>query len=139
MVEARGGVAKRILARTVVKGDCWEWTGGVVNTGYGLTSVSGRRWLTHRLAHELWIGPIPESFEVDHLCRNRVCLNPDHLEAVSKAVNMRRAWAANRMSACRRGHAFTPENTFFNGGFRGCRTCRRLREKGELTQSGGMS
>jgi hypothetical protein len=80
------------------------------------------------VAHELIVGPIPEDREIDHLCRVRNCVNPEHLEIVTKGENLRRGWEARRalVIECRRGHPFNDENTYLppRGG-RECRTCRR--------------
>ena len=66
---------------------CWEWT-GTVNNQYGMFSVGSKFKLTHRLAYEMLNGPIPDGLEIDHLCRNKLCANPDHLEAVTHTENM---------------------------------------------------
>lgn len=82
----------------------------------------------HRAAYVERYGPIPRGLETDHLCRNRWCANPDHLEAVTHAENMRRRSEAQ--THCTHGHEFTPENTYLrprsaNGGARSCRACNR--------------
>ena len=114
---------------------CWLWQGSIAkNRGYGtfrkahLVSVKA-----HRFAYEFCVGPIPEGLQIDHLCRVRNCVNPDHLEAVSPRENMRRGVspAANhaRKTHCIRGHEFTPENTRLYSRKRGlervCRACKR--------------
>lgn len=96
---------------------CWEWTGSRWN-GYGMTCTltePRRRLRAYTLAYLLARGALPAGLELDHLCRNRACCNPFHLEAVTHAVNSRRsnnACGANaRKTHCIHGHAFTPENT----------------------------
>lgn len=72
-------------------GPCWIWGGKPDGKGYGQHKVSGVFVMAHRFAHELLIGPIPDGYEVDHLCRVRLCVRPEHLEAVTPAVNTWRA------------------------------------------------
>jgi HNH endonuclease len=71
---------------------CWLWT-GAIDRGYGQFVWNGRK-RAHRVAYELIIGPIPEGLELDHLCRNKSCVRPEHLEPVTKAENIRRQWAS---------------------------------------------
>lgn len=73
--------------------DCWNWNGTLADTGYGCISVDGRQRHTHRVSYELHIGPVAAGLEIDHLCFNRACFNPAHLEAVLPAINKRRAAA----------------------------------------------
>lgn len=93
---------------------CWLWTGATQGRSghfnYGQVTVDNKRRLAHRVAHELWVGPIPDGYEVDHLCRTPLCINPDHLEAVTPEENMRRAmpardayWEAFRSPEARKG------------------------------------
>lgn len=113
--------------------DCWEWTASLDRDGYGRISAggTGRSPLAaHRVAYELLVGPIPEGMEIDHLCRNRACVNPLHLEAVTAKVNVERSALAAK-THCKRGHSYTPENTAWRKpsaarphGYRVCRTCR---------------
>ena len=111
----------------VLDDGCWEWLGST-STGYGCF----RRGYAHRYSYELHKGAIPDGLQIDHLCRNRLCVNPDHLEAVTVRVNVLRGVsrvAANaRQSHCIRGHEFTPENTRRRAnGSRACRECGRQR------------
>jgi hypothetical protein len=76
---------------------CWLWTGSTLKNGYGnLMGTDGRNQYAHRVAHVLFIGPIPEGYEVDHLCRVRNCVKPAHLEAVTRQENLRRRWEGRR-------------------------------------------
>jgi hypothetical protein len=106
----------------VVKADsgCWEWT-GADRGGYGRFHLRpGRVVAAHRFAYETFVGQIPVGLEIDHLCRNRGCVNPIHLEPVDHAENRRRA----RLTHCRRGHLFDNANTYTHAsGKRYCRAC----------------
>ncbi len=104
--------------------ECWLWTAARYPNGYGTIRIDGtpgRMVSAHRLAYEKLIGPIPEGLEIDHLCRQRSCVNPAHLEPVTHAENVRRMGAA--ITHCKRGHEFTPENTRRHEGRRRCRAC----------------
>lgn len=105
---------------------CWPWLGAVFSgTGYGAFNLTGSAMTTaHRAAYELLVGVIPDGMHLDHLCRNRTCVNPAHLEPVTLGENNRRAGAA--VAACRNGHPYTPDNTYRTPrGYRRCRECNR--------------
>lgn len=114
-------------------GPCWLWTGGADHKGYGQLVPEGARDVTvraHRFIYELVVGPVDASLEMDHLCRNRRCVNPAHLEPVTRRENMLRGESFAAKNAvkthCVHGHPFDAENTFTRpGGRRGCRACRR--------------
>jgi len=110
---------------------CWEFTGALNSQGYGCIQHEHKVQLTHRVAYTLLVGPIPAGLQIDHLCRNRRCCNPQHLEAVTPGENNRRKIAVTgtwreRLTACKRVHTFDAENTYIDHrGHRGCRECRR--------------
>lgn len=112
---------------------CWEWTASVMNRGYGtFTDAAGTKWLTHRYAYTQKVGAIPGDLVLDHLCRNKRCVNPVHLEPVDRVENMRRGdgWAVcqGRRDSCINGHEYTPENTYRAPGrpnLKRCRQCAR--------------
>lgn len=93
---------------------CWPWVGAKTNLGYGTTSVARRTLRVHRLAYSWLIGPIPPGLHIDHLCRNRACVRPSHLEVVTNKVNVRRGVGLTAQNAakthCIRGHELSPEN-----------------------------
>ncbi len=126
---------------------CMEWTGHLTNSGYGTIKEGGRGTRTlkaHRLAYEQAYGPIPDGLVLDHLCRNRKCCNPDHLEAVTMQVNTLRGASPiaelARKTHCPHGHPYDAENTIWRAnGARACKGCRedrnRLRRKGSAAPS----
>lgn len=110
---------------------CWNWTGSRAGSRggffYGRINLQGRTSVyAHRWSYEYHRGEIPDGLEIDHLCHNKLCVNPWHLEPVTGAVN--RARIAKALSdVCKYGHPYTPENTYWRPGRYGrmCKTCRR--------------
>jgi len=130
-------VIDRLRARTIVdaaESGCHLWTGHIDADGYGIISAgpregeARRKLYTHRVAYEAAHGEISDGLVVDHLCRNRSCCNPAHLEAVTQQQNMQRGSFGGR-THCKHGHEYTPENTYRDTRGRQCRECRRLRVK----------
>lgn len=111
---------------------CWRWTGATLRNGYGyFRGEQGRSVLAHRWAYEDAFGPMPSGLVTDHLCRNRSCVRPAHLEAVTQRENVLRGLNIGRprRSTCRNGHALVAGNIDTRpGGGRRCSTCRRARE-----------
>jgi hypothetical protein len=112
---------------------CWEWP-GISQDGYGRKWWRGRTEYVHRIAYELLRGPIPDGLTVDHLCRNRACVNAAHHELVTGKENTLRGISPSAMNArkthCKRGHPFTRANTYTRRPRgRGCRICKHNYQK----------
>lgn len=136
----------RVFEKVDASGDCWEWL--AARSGlYGFTAEhlpdgTRRQMTAHRAVWTLLVGPIAPGLKLDHLCRNTLCVNPDHLEPVSQTENTKRQprtgsdWHAAK-THCKNGHEFTPENTYMRPSrgtgvvrpprpyTRACRTCSR--------------
>lgn len=123
MVKLHGTtVAEKVAYNYRVDGDCWRWIGAHRRGGYGQIQVQGVTKSVHRIAYELWKSPIPEGLEIDHLCRVRDCINPDHLELVDHRENLRRMFAT--ITHCPQGHEYVGSNIKIRrDGQRRCRTC----------------
>lgn len=115
---------------------CWLWTASAEPLGYGrMTVFRGGRWRVrkaHQLSHEHFKGPVPDGLVIDHLCRTPACCNPDHLEAVTQAENLRRGgyalWQRSK-THCPQGHPYDEANTRLYKNRRMCRACRNAAER----------
>ena len=109
---------------------CWNWTACKDKDGYGVFGFRGKNVRAHRFAYEYWNKQIPQGLQIDHLCRNRKCVNPTHLETVTLGENVRRSPSFNRQKThCPYGHEYTSENTRIHHGTRECRTCENKRSR----------
>jgi len=120
---------ERFLSKVQKTDTCWLWTASQAQTGYGQFYYNYKNYKAHRFSYEFYKGAIPEGLYIDHLCHIALCVNPEHLEAVTPLVNAQRGYKALR-KYCLHGHEFTEENTYIRKqGSRMCRTCIRYQVK----------
>lgn len=122
---------------TVTPSGCWQWQAAITDNGYSYLAVRVNGLLVdqrgHRASYTAFVGPIPDGLVIDHLCRNRACVNPAHLEPVKQRTNLRRSEITRASinatkTHCDNGHEYTPENTGAQGPggmWRYCRECKR--------------
>ncbi len=125
---------QRFLSKIRKLNNCWVWQGTKSKNGYGLFRLYNKNILAHRLSYELFVGEIPKNLQTDHLCRNRLCVNTNHLEPVSCKENVLRgiglASINKQKTHCSQGHEFTPENTYIdNKNKRKCKECNKTRSR----------
>ena len=112
---------------------CWIWMSTLNGSGYGRFHFEGKRFCVHRFAYERLVGKIPVGLDLDHKCRVRCCVNPHHLEPVTRSENVLRGLSpylaskrSNTKEYCKHGHRFTKENSYVDkNGWKRCRICRR--------------
>jgi len=134
----------RILARLAEdERGCWVWPGAKSGGGYGVAWYAGAQQSVHRVVYALYCGPVPEGLDLDHLCRNRACANPAHLEAVTRAVNLQRGTGPEvtrvrhaAVTACPQGHPYDEGNTIMkkHSGKRACRACENARRRRKYSE-----
>lgn len=129
------------LSKISAKDDgCWVWIGSISDKGYGIYHHKGKRRPAHRASYDMFVGFIEKNTVIDHTCRNRSCVNPDHLREVSSNVNSLENTNSHiakfaGKTHCINGHEFTEENTVvksvgvYGGIQRGCRICRKDSDK----------
>lgn len=127
---------ERFWSRVAVAGpnECWLWTGATRGGGYGVLQANCVTFTAHRLAYELLRGPIPDGLTLDHLCRNKACVNPAHLDPVALRENILRSDGVTAVNArkthCVNGHLLAGDNLYRHPrGDRVCRACGRDRAR----------
>ena len=115
---------------------CWNWTGYTTGNGYGQAHYGGGLTTAHRAYWLCAVGDLPDDLDLDHLCRNRTCVNPDHLEPVTRSENLERGYEAR---GCKNGHPYTEDGfsvvTRSDGRtFRRCKACHRERNRKSKTR-----
>ena len=123
---------ERFLSKiNVVDSGCWEWSKPICPNGYANFGINYRKMYAHRFIYEYYTGQLDPNLTIDHLCRNRKCVNPEHLEQVTMKENILRGQSPSALCAvkthCLRGHEFTKENTLLIQNRRQCRKCCRIR------------
>lgn len=134
MTESYTELVEKLMLRTEVTDDgCWLYLGHRLKSGYGILNRYHRELgrskssLAHRYVYEAATGPIPTGAEIDHLCRNKPCWRPDHLQAVTKSQNLLRGEHPGREKThCKYGHPLFGDNLRYNAGKRVCRTCQAV-------------
>ena len=129
MIKTIEGITKRF---NIDSNGCWNWKGTIDTTGYAVLNINGKRQYAHRIMYQLMVGPIYSNWlQIDHLCRNRKCVNPAHLELVTSRENSLRGnhplFTLHREKKCKRGHDLSiEENRLYrkDGRYR-CKICRK--------------
>lgn len=121
----------RFMSKVKQNGSCWEWLPKKNSRGYGQFSLTGKTDVAHRVSYRHFKGDIPLNYQLDHLCRNRKCVNPEHLELVTKRENLLRGVGASAINSkkthCPKGHEYTKENTLKSNNRRICKECNKIK------------
>lgn len=131
-------ILQRFWSKIIKTGNCWEWTACVLKNGYGQFTIDQKLYYAHRVSYAIFIGDIPNNLHLDHLCRNRKCVNPDHLEPVTNEENIRRGltglqrgFQQKSKTHCLKGHPYSGNNLYLRKDRDGreCKKCKRINEK----------
>ena len=133
-------LTERLFHRVRLSSTCWIWTGRPIAGGYGLISLTNRAGVkyVHRLSYELFVGPVPAGHEIHHTCHNKVCVNPAHLELVTRRTHVHltpgcASYRNAQKTHCPKGHPYTADNlspaTLARRNARRCMECSRIRDR----------
>ena len=133
---------RRIMQKVVIdENNCWNWTGHITKNGYGMTSIGNKQYMAHRYTYEWKFGKIKDKLVIDHLCRNRKCVNPDHLEVVTLQENINRGLLGNlkhlrneayckTRTHCALGHELNGKNLYITSrNHKICKKCLKEYQK----------
>lgn len=127
IVELSASQISKFWTNVAISEGCWKWQSRLSTGGYGRFRVNGKELAAHRIAFFAAGNDLVDGFVIDHLCRNRSCVNPEHLESVTQQENVRRGDIYKGSDThCSRGHEFTPENSILSKSRRVCRECHRI-------------
>lgn len=131
MMKIKDGL--RFLSKIEITGSCWLWKGATLK-GHSQIHYNGKTIYAHRMSYEMFKGEIPEGMQIDHLCRVRHCVNPNHLEVVNNRTNSYRGYSFaginHRKTHCAKGHEYSEENTTHRkNGRRVCKQCKKIWDK----------
>lgn len=126
---SHGESLNRFVSKFLIGDGCWEWLAGKNNAGYGYFWFNGKQRRAHKVCYEMLRGPVPDGLVLDHSCRNKACVNPDHLQAVPQFTNVIRGEAPTKKNffktTCAKGH---PYERYEKTGFRYCRKCKNEKD-----------
>jgi hypothetical protein len=144
LIQVPAGTVDRLIAKITIDGEsgCWRRSVRIGSKGYSQFWFDGRLHQAHRVSHVLFVGPIPDGYEVDHVkargCRFKNCIRPSHLEAVTGRENSLRGGSVSAVNArvthCPQGHEYTPDNIYWVGpkkNGRQCKTCTRAKARAQ--------
>ena len=138
----RGPALDRFAEKiALTESGCIEWIASINSHGYGTFASDGRTTVAHRWSYEYHVGPIPPGFQLDHLCENRACVNPSHLDPVTARANLLRAAGITAINAskthCPAGHEYSGDNLYIvpKNGDRRCRICAPIRAAARRAQN----
>lgn len=123
---------ERLMGKVDYKDNgCWIFTGAKTSTGYGNIRFGDKNYVAHRISYLLFVGGVAPGLDLDHLCRDRACVNPEHLEPVTRRENLLRGETVTATHAskthCPQGHEYTTDNTVVYYGSRYCLACRKIK------------
>jgi hypothetical protein len=130
---------QRFMSKIKKTDTCWYWTAAKTKAGYGMYSIKHKLIYAHRYSYQMFVGELVANMELDHTCRNRDCVNPNHLEQVSHKENIMRGEAWNKFirhnslkTKCPKGHNYD----YIYNGKRGCKKCRNIQAKKHMKGKG---
>jgi len=123
---------EKFLSKVIAKEkDCWRWSGFINNYGYGEMIINGKSYRTHRISFSIFNGELIDGMVIDHICKNKSCINPDHLRQVTQKFNCLDNSSSplaenSRKTHCKNGHELTEDNIYKKKNWRCCLACKKI-------------